>query len=885
MTKRSKIPPPLLLDPLLTPLPTVQRQRVSSPFALKAGFPREDYTTLQSPTPQQRLAKSFVREKCSICEEPLTTKLSNERVIELECDHKCHDNCYLVMLDKDDISILPECSLCGVRAKPTDDSVLESLYSQTLVNDDNGSDAADDDDDDDSINTPMVMEKNLLPEVPFSGFKPTFFGKSAINTPVDQMTDSLNSAGFDPPSGLVSTKLPFAEGSISSSRRRSTRARVTSPRCTKEDLIKPHVSIVSEFAKHVVNDNSSRYTMSHVINIFTNELNQDELGDDDSEIKRNIHDKVISILKERVHDSKGVDFDKLPHLTMFDHFEISLDGFLWEYVHGFIFSSVFIIVNEELGTIIGSVLLKEHFTNSVMQEDGTLGLYFSTTTLSELQIKSENKVVLSKWDDFFAYKLRQEKKVSLLQMTTNSWSLIEGEGLRIPEEAIKLNTLTEKGLDLPLNLMKLILPAPKRLPVNVVVSVPLYHADQSMSNSEYLKNFKQTLHMILDELEPQDKFGLILLGRSGMRVLGLEESSFFGMATSEWEGWDTVIDELECYTTEEAGALDVLVKSLKKLTMLNSELTDPGAVKKLVMIRSADGTNSLNTGLQWILDQQFSIHDNLVAKNYGTLTEMLMTDLSDSQLYHFNRYASFTDLHHSISHTVDVFKRTYINELTVTMEIQMKDCISFSQIESAGVMVPAKNEHKWTLKLKDLEDGFYHNARFDIGVDLDKICDDYHQFEKNQLHEIPVMKYTYDFGGKTISKDFEVKLRLNKVQPQILSPMEGFHGARDSSFIDIPLLPPLSSFKDSLFVKKQVELMVIDTLAQGVMTIHELISLVFGLIRGCSTNYVEFFKHSRFNKYKNFSFYIDELVKRLNEAKDETAKKDLMYSLRCREEL
>jgi cyclin-dependent kinase inhibitor FAR1 len=789
-------------------------------------------------------------------------------------------------LNKDDITASPECSFCGSKAKPTDESVLEELYSQTLVNDDDTYHGQYE------LHTPIIEQRgtflkgDILPKFPLTGLKPVLFETSTPYTPVNQMTDNLNSAGFQPSAGFeaVNSSITPAPKERPSTLTHRWSKRMSPPHCSN-DLIKPQVSILSEYAKHTVDDNISSYTMSLMLNIFTNELKNDEVSSDDAGLKMKINNKVVSLLQKQITDSKAVDFNKLPQLTMFDHFEISLDGFSWESVYAFIFSDVLLIINQEFDSIIGTVLLMEHFTNSVVQDEKTLTLYFSTVTLPELQIRSQSRVVLPKWDDFFTYKLKQGKKVSLMQMTTNSWNLVDDIDIHIPEEITKFNSLMEKGLDLPLNLMKLMLPQPQRLPVNLIVSVPLFNTTQ-LDNAEYLRNVKQSLRLILDELESQDKFGLVILGRSGQRVLSPKESTFFGMTSSEWQGWDEIIDELESYNSREMGDLNSLVKSLKNLALTVSELSDEASVKKLVILRCTNVSIPIDTEFQWLLDQGFSIYDHLISDKYDALTESLFNQLSDShgrQQYQMFRHNDLEHFQNSISKMMNTFKRTYINDFKFQFDIGAP-FVSLTKVESSGKMTTPQDSHHWDTTLKDLEDGYYHNVRFDITIEVDKLCNEYH-FEKNQFQEIPVIKYSYEYQDKVVKKEFSIKLCVKEVTSQQFPQMERAHGGRESSYIDIPLLPPLSSFKDSLFVKKQIELMVIETLEKKGISIHELVSLIFGLIRGCSTSYVEFFKYSRFNKYKNFSFYIDELIKKLNEAKDETLKRDLVYSLSMREEV
>lgn len=890
MTKRSKIPPPLQLDPL-TPPPTLRRpihptQRLnSSPlnnevdlegFTMSIGSFNSSSTSLMmsldSPTPfQQPKAKSnFVKEMCCICEEPITTKLTNERTWGLDCDHKCHHNCYLVLLNKDDMNDITICSLCGVKTRPTDEDIFQDLYSQTLIHDD--------------TQTPII-ESGLLSPVVVSAFKTNFFEETSTPyTPQNQMTNNLNSCGFSPVDKKNVTTTISTQSSIFT-------LRSSTPRCSTDDLIEPHVSIVSEFAKHSINDNLKSYRSTHLLNIYTNEVlsaHVTESSQKDNELKFKIHDKVISHITSTIRDSKGVSFSKLPYLRMFDCFDISLDGSVWEYVYAFIFDETLILMNEELDSVIGTVLLGEHYTSCYKIDNTTLVIYFSSASLPELQIHSQNKILLDKWVEFFEYKLRQKQMVPLVQMTTNTWDLIDDGSIELPSEIIKFNDLTSRGLDLPLQVMKSVMTIPKRLPCVVIACVPVYN-DTTLDDEVYSRQIKNVLRLTLDQLEQCDKFGLVLMGRSGQNKLDELETTYFGITSADWSQWDDIIDDLRVYKGSKknmGSKMDSMIKSINKLCMFWPVLEKRQTVKKLMMIRTGgveegDG----NFDFKSVLMKGFSIHDILISETYDEFSDKLVSSLvqvDGMRQYHLRRFDDFTSFQNSISSLIHKFKSVLISSLDIEMDIELSSYVSFGDDEDYN------SDDHWQLKLKDLEDGHYTNTSFDIIIDIEKLLKNY-GLVKNEFHDIPILKYKYTIDGdKYHEGNFSMKLCVNE-GVNSMSPLDASSTSNDTkeekTFIDIPLLPPLSSFKDSLFVKKQVESLVIETLSKH-GSIHELVTWIFGLIRGCSTTHIDFFKNSSFNKYKNFSCYVEELVKMLNKIKsDETKRRDLVYKLSIEEEL
>lgn len=90
--------------------------------------------------------RSFVRERCTLCNELISNKSNGERIIELECKHLCHEECLSVSMDNmsntvssDFHTVFPECSKCleekdQVRqCIPKNDDLKDRLLSHILI--------------------------------------------------------------------------------------------------------------------------------------------------------------------------------------------------------------------------------------------------------------------------------------------------------------------------------------------------------------------------------------------------------------------------------------------------------------------------------------------------------------------------------------------------------------------------------------------------------------------------------------------------------------------------------------------------------------------------------------------------------------------------------
>lgn len=98
------------------------------------------YKTSSISPPKSR--KTLINLKCCFCDELLSSKLSSENIIELNCGHICHEECLFTLLDyknniKDPYSIFPNCEVCKKQAIPIDESITDDITSRYLINSSN----------------------------------------------------------------------------------------------------------------------------------------------------------------------------------------------------------------------------------------------------------------------------------------------------------------------------------------------------------------------------------------------------------------------------------------------------------------------------------------------------------------------------------------------------------------------------------------------------------------------------------------------------------------------------------------------------------------------------------------------------------------------------
>lgn len=86
-----------------------------------------------------RKLKNYYNKKCCFCDEPLSSKSYDEKVIALTCSHVSHEECLwtlIIGIPKENLDInklFPTCGICGKTTFPEDVTLRDSLVSKYLL--------------------------------------------------------------------------------------------------------------------------------------------------------------------------------------------------------------------------------------------------------------------------------------------------------------------------------------------------------------------------------------------------------------------------------------------------------------------------------------------------------------------------------------------------------------------------------------------------------------------------------------------------------------------------------------------------------------------------------------------------------------------------------
>ncbi|ODV96428.1 hypothetical protein PACTADRAFT_33597 [Pachysolen tannophilus NRRL Y-2460] len=898
---------------------------------------------------------SYREARCCLCLDLLAYSLQDETPpIELTCGHQSHSECLLLSLDKYDIDYRPDCPICHLPAqfadRVTEETVIQELLIRTME------DIAD------GNNILEVITETAPSDLQKNPMEPDFFVESYPTTPDsfkhdgDEIFDSYpktpsEARTLDP---LVcntnytksGSSNPFNDDIPSASQ-------ISASEMLFEEISNPSVSFLPEIPKIKLSENAiqkqSLYELECIINVTGPAFQAPEVNDSNNtaSAKKSVIDGIINDLKSRILDWKGISFDSLGELIIFDFLKIS-DGTDWYLAQCYLFENILLMVNEDGTSINGTVMVKEHIS-SVVETDkriGSIMLNLKEDSLPILYISSENRIINQKWFKYLSqiHKLSKAKtefnlKIPLIQISTNAWSLVKDKDL-LPKEVILFNQLTEKGLDLPINILKKSIPAPERLPMVLMISVSLINFSSPDNSKNYLSNLKKFLRTTLANLQDCDRVGLIFVGRNGLGQKA-KNAIFIGTLRPSLTEWDRIINDLKVFDNIGDNEVPILENSYEELyialhncQLLISTIFDwadqQKTIKKILIVTNSSFENcdengnyisSLETKLKDViknlfLEYEFSITSILLRNNYeehflNYLNKVSMDICYNDKLnnitvikgFQFLRCDNFDELIKFVPKLIETFTKITIPKLHIKMR-SLTPLIHFDKIESTnGELAKLKVGHdedkdtdadtdnndkgkdkdkdghhsaitELDLIIHDIDIGFNKSLSLGLNIDLKKFEATQKLNPEGGFSVLPLIEFQSRWLDGLQSKISKSSIKLDLVknftdqqQQQLtslnqalnistrsnnFSPVANSNGEINAStdYMDIPVLPPISSQREVLFVKRQIELIMVNSLHRSIQLamahqpaaarscLLEMISLTWGIVKSCNCDAV-----------------------------------------------
>ena len=384
--------------------------------------------------------KSFINEKCALCNELISNKTIGERILELECKHLCHEECLSVSIDNlsgtsslDFHNVFPECGKCFEekgyvrQCIPQSEDLKDRLLSKILINT--------------SASSPITFQSIETPIQ--TGFSPLTTPTNQVQSQVifqqspNSISQNSNQGLFnislsEPPMKRFSLKKVDRENDLHSlkfstinvgNEHQTAKSKRTSLllSCLKDETSQFDTDIISTTTSHTNNPSNPENNQLPIIRSFFTQL-------------------LLVNFKDRLTDWQ-LD-EEFGLLRIVDRLLVSFDNSIFKTCWCFLFSRVFVVViaTESSNTSSDSVLLETKLSDFLIF-DNLRDINVQTINSSTLLISEKNIAPLA-----------SEKKIYLKQSLVNNASNILQKwisGLLDKEMIFNKNNITST-LKLPL---------------------------------------------------------------------------------------------------------------------------------------------------------------------------------------------------------------------------------------------------------------------------------------------------------------------------------------------------------------------------------------------------------------------------------------------------
>lgn len=737
--------------------------------------------------------KRYKGQVCCICRDPLRLALPGQVILLLLCEHLCHKNCFLTLLDLQDRKRLPICDICKVPTNVADEDVyLDMINAITTVEESNVDSGTTNEEEVDftmDVSTPVLLQNISEPWV---------------NTPTDQLlNDQLNTPSTSR-HGIDYESL----------------------------LYNPNITCMSDI--HPIRLNES-HEINCVINIKPPAIyNDSNLQFIPSELK--LKWEVSSYISQQLGLNR-----EMGELIIFDKMKISIDGEEWDDSCIYLFSKYLLVYNGE--ALAGMISVLDDLCLASLT-GGVLNLNLAESTLPELYLYNQfSQTITEKWE-YVLCKLMDRKQpiINLFQFTSTCWLDLQ-YGVDVPLNLIRFNNLLLQGGELPSSYIIKILPCPQPLAMNLIVAVPLFNKTK-LCNTEYLHLLQKLLHRIRSTLNATDKLAIIFLGVDCLHR-PKASGTFVGCVEASWDGWDDLINDMSIVPNIFKNNFQELNIAFQKCADLYPFIPIQGnSINKFLLLNWGDYKD--DGQLHSIFNMNKIKRVSLTIIRVGSHLDILEDVEALSKFEYGNdpvlRFETPEKLIASVEPLMSRIQSICLPYLLVEVKTEINATITSMELFGS---VEQTNIQSQKICFRGVVPSEERN--FLLTIKLYQIPQD---FEK-----VPILKYTARWrGDKSIQRIVYAKLGV--IRPPIIptendtiffseatnaGSFEKDHPSR-TYYLDILLLPLLSPSGNASFAKRRAELLIVQYLRQAIAekdssTLKAAVSVVYRLLKCISPDF------------------------------------------------
>ncbi|CAG60454.1 uncharacterized protein GVI51_I05929 [Nakaseomyces glabratus] len=655
---------------MVTSTSTIMRENVSESFS----YGKNNYNRLSLDTvPSQRESllsgsstcsslKKYNNQKCSICDEEMTVTFKGEKILELDCGHLSHYDCFMAIFEEThSINELPICQICGSQCQPCDEDIFSDITSQLLTlkrslgisntNSNHGMNSI-------AARAIFEREQQVTPveriikpsQITSAGFKtPTLSCTPAIEKPVEEEdgyeTDIFVSSSST--SSMIINGLTIdLEEKLSNSDSEDV-----------EELLplvtKPYDDTIQlEFPEPCMDvDMKSACQFSNRTGLKKSICSQENPQFNEFAFRRNLSDYIHNLLSITSFDSTG-------DLHMFSNFAFSTDGEFWtQPILVFLFEKCLTLFEADSRNIIGQLPVNQISSTSELRHNNEEIIVIDLKSCLFPQIFLKNHEVafykqekIKKW----LYYLTDIGRVRppLIDLTDCSINVIPIELSISYEQEVLRQRINQKSMPQPWDSDLL------KRKLCLVVCIDLHKSDPNESNASDI------LGKILNTLCLDDMLGLVLVGKNGNGEVG-PYGTFIGPVNKKWEGWIDVIRDIELWLSDDHNyefisteeKIKVILHTCRRITtMMQSDSDSSNVLRNLVIIQA--GEDKLEETLLNISDGAKKDYDSVTQTNHFSISTCKATDITS----HINTLRSDDKLDVTISNEENVMWLGHMQE-------------------------------------------------------------------------------------------------------------------------------------------------------------------------------------------------------------------------------
>ncbi|CDO92385.1 unnamed protein product [Kluyveromyces dobzhanskii CBS 2104] len=410
---------------------------------------------------------------------------------------------------------------------------------------------------------------------------------------------------------------------------------------------------------------------------------------------------------------------------------------------------------------------------------------------------------------------------------------------------------------------------------------------EHQSDQLFRTNLQKRVKEVLSSLREHESLGLTIVGRDGSGRAGCQ-GTFYGFVSKSWDGWDDIIGDLTIVNNTEKHIIPNPIWEVKEMLQTAERLllttmdVEESQIRHIVVLSGLHDPGERITKLEDnVYEQRITqLLEKMTSKYNCSVSQWISEDeqkpllLSDyAPLWYYGISSEFfDDDSFNVKQRISKLRKVSTSEVSVTVR-PADDCMtSIHTVYFNGSLLrcEGKNKNEVQLQLGPFGYGQFKSIIVEVEVDVPLMQRRISQFG-NSI-SLLTCAVSQDPEAVELSESVSIELHPTCSSPALSQTTSLFHVSdadadenanenenenedvdadADTSgaslYLDLPLVPSSSPSCDTLFVTKQIQLMLIESLRKLVTdpakktgtvpenTIKELTTVVYGMSRDCSS--------------------------------------------------